>query len=338
MRFCLRPLLLLLPITTLAQTPPAPRFTTVGRVERKAPGLDALLAPDAQVEIVASGLGHPEGPVWVPDSAMLLFTDAPTRTIYRWSAGRGLTKFLEHSGYTGRLPYSPETGANGLALDGRGHLLLCEHGDRRLAALPLSQQSGKRTLTDNYQGRRYNSPNDVAVQPGSGLIFFTDPPYGLPRRENDPLRETPINGVYALNSAGKVTIVVDDLTRPNGLAFAPDGRTLYVAQSDSLRPVIMAYPVSAKGRLGTGRVFFDMSQVPKARPKEVPDGLTVDRAGNVWASGPGGVLVLSAQGQHLGTIDAGDVVANCAFGDDGRTLYLTVGTWLCRIRTLAAGF
>ncbi|RTQ46878.1 SMP-30/gluconolactonase/LRE family protein [Hymenobacter gummosus] len=338
MRFLPRLLLLLLPGAALAQTPPPTRFTTTGHIERKAPGLDALLAPDAQVEILASGLGHPEGPVWVADSSMLLFTDAPTSTVYRWSAGRGLTKFLEHSGYTGRLPYSRETGANGLALDGRGNLLLCEHGDRRLARLPLGQPSGKLTLTDHYQGRRYNSPNDVAVQPGSGIIFFTDPPYGLPRQENDPLRETPTSGLYRLRPDGKVTLMAAHFTRPNGLGFSADGRTLYVAQSDSLKPLIMAYPVNAKGRLGTGRLFFDLSQVPKVRPKEVPDGLAVDRAGNVWASGPGGLLILSPQGQHLGTIDPGEVVANCAFGDDGRTLYLTVGTWLCRIRTLSSGF
>jgi gluconolactonase len=329
-----------LPLLAATAQVPAARFTTVGRIIRQAPALDQLLAPDARIEIVAAGIGHAEGPVWVPDSSMLLFTDAPTRTVYRWSAKSGLTKFLEHTGYTGRMPYGEEPGSNGLALDHRGNLLICDHGDRRLASLPLAaSKSGKRTLTDNFEGKRYNSPNDVVVHPTNQSIYFTDPPYGLPQQRQDVVnRELPVCGVYRLAPNGKVTQEIKDLPLPNGLAFSPDGRTLYVSQSDSLRPIIMAYAVRPNGQLGKGRVFFDMSKLNRTRPKETPDGLKTDRNGNVWASGFGGMVVLSAQGQHLGTIDTGEVVANCAWGDDGRTLYIASGSFLCRVKTLAQGY
>ena len=268
---------------------------------------------------------------------MLLFTDTKTRTIYRWTAAGGVSKFLENSGYTGRLPYSQEPGSNGLALDGRGNLLLCEHGDRRLARLPLAQQSGKITITDSYQGQRYNSPNDVLAHPTTGQLYFSDPPYGLPQQENDPRRQTPIAGVYRVDAQGRPHREAADLARPNGLALRPDGRTLYVSLSDSLRPVILAYALKGNGQLGKSRVFFDMAALPKVRVKEVPDGLKTDRAGNVWATGPGGVSVISSTGQLLGTIDTGEVAANCAWGDDGRTLYIASGTWLCRLKTKADG-
>ncbi|OUJ74669.1 SMP-30/gluconolactonase/LRE family protein [Hymenobacter crusticola] len=312
-------------------------FTTTGRVVRQAPALDQVLAPDAKIEVVAAGFDHIEGPVWVSDSSMLLFSDTKEQTIYRWSAKNGLSKFLEQNGYTGRMPYSKEPGSNGLALDGRGNLLICEHGDRRVASLPLAGKSGKRTLSDNYQGKRYNSPNDVLAHPTTAHIYFTDPPFGLPKQDKDPLREISVSGVYRLAPDGKVTQEITELSKANGLAFTSDGRTLYVSNADSLRPVIMAYDVRSNGKLGAGRVFFDMSTLPKVRFKEVPDGLKVDRQGNVWAAGVGGVVVLSPQGQHLGTIDTGEVVANCAWGDDGHTLYLASGSWLCRIKTLTQG-
>jgi len=310
---------------------------TTGRILRPSLALDQLLTRDARIEVVATGFAHIEGPVWVPDSSMLLFSDTPTRTIYRWSAQKGLSKFLTNTGYTGRLPYSQEPGSNGLALDDHGNLLLCEHGDRRIAMLPLTGKSGKRTLTDNYQGKRYNSPNDVIVHPTNGSIYFTDPPFGLPQQDKDPLRETKVSGVYRVTATGNVSLEVAELSKANGLALAPDNRTLYVSNADSLRPVLMAYPVLADGKLGKGRVFFNMTKLSKVRAKEVPDGLKVDRSGNVWATGPGGVVVLSPQGKHLGTIDPGAVVANCAWGDDGHSLYLMVGSSLCRVKTLALG-
>ena len=331
-------LLASLSVSAASAQAPAPRFTTMGRIIRQAPALDQLLAPDAQIEIVVAGIDHVEGPVWVPDSSMLLFTDAPTRTVYRWKATGGLSKFLEHTGYSGRMLYGKEPGSNGLALDGRGNLLICDHGDRRLASLPLAGKFGKRTLTDNFQGKRFNSPNDVVINPTTRHIYFTDPAYGLPQQAQDASRELPTGTVYRLDPDGKVSQEINNLTTANGLAFSPDNRTLYVSQSDSLKPVIMAYDVRPNGQLSKGRVFFDMSKLERPRFKETPDGLKTDRNGNVWAAGFGGIVVLSAKGQHLGTIDTGEVVANCAFGDDGRTLYIASGSFLCRVRTLVQGF
>lgn len=315
----------------------APHYLTTGRIVRQNPALDQVLAPTARLEIVAAGFAHIEGPLWVPDSSMLLFSDTPTRTIYRLKPATGKrTKFLEYSGYTGRMPYSKEPGSNGLGLDGQGNLLICEHGDRRIATLPLAEKSGKRTLVDNYQGRRLNSPNDVLVLPG-GAIYFTDPPFGLPQQDKDPRQQAPSGGVYRRTASGQLTLETTDLPFANGLGLSPDGRTLYVSNADSLRPVILAYEVGKSGKLGKSRTFFDMTKLPRARFKEVPDGLKVDQAGNVYATGFGGLLILSPQGQLLGTVDPGEVVTNCAWGDDGHALYLTATTFVCRLPTLAPG-
>jgi gluconolactonase len=313
-------------------------YLTTGRVVRQSAALDRVLAPNAKLEIISSGHTHVEGPLWVPDSSMLLFSDTKTQTIYRWKASGARSKFLEHTGYTGRLPYSDEPSSNGLALDGRGNLLLCEHGDRRLASLPLAQKSGKRTLTDNFQGKRYNSPNDVVTAP-DGSLYFTDPPFGLLGKDKgpEPPRELAFTGVFRRATNGQVTAEITDVARANGLAFSPDGRTLYISNADSLRPIILAYEVGKNGKLGKSRPFFDMASLPKTRFKEVPDGLKVDLAGNVYAAGVGGLLILSPQGQLLGTIDPGEVVANCAWGDDGHSLYLMATTFVCRIKTLAQG-
>lgn len=316
-----------------AQTP---TYLTTGRVVRQRPALDQLIAPGAQLEIISSGHTHVEGPLWVPDSSMLLFSDTKTQTIYRWKAQGGRSKFLEHTGYTGRLPFSDEPSSNGLALDGKGNLLLAEHGDRRIALLPLAGKNGKRTLTDNYQGKRYHSPNDLVTAP-DGAIYFTDPPFGLLGKAPEPTRELAFTGVYRRAPDGQVTAEITDLSHANGLAFSPDGRTLYISNADSLRPVILAYEVGKNGKLGKSRPFFDMTSLPKARFKEVPDGLKTDQAGNVYAAGVGGLLILSPQGQLLGTIDPGEVVANCAWGDDGHYLYLMATTFVCRIKTLAQG-
>ena len=328
-------LLLLAAGPVLAQVPPR-HFTSTGQVQRRQPALDQVIAPGARLEIVSSGHAHVEGPLWVPDSAMLLFSDTKTRTIYRWRADSGRTKFLTYSGYTGRLPYGEEPGSNGLALDPQGNLLVCEHGDRRLASLALTQPGGLRTLADSYQGHRLNSPNDVVAAP-DGTLYFTDPPFGLPKKDATRLRELPFAGVFRRTPGGQLAADVQDIPYPNGLALSADSRTLYVSNADSARPVILAYAVGKNGQLGKPRPFFDMSNLPRPRYKEVPDGLKTDEAGNVYAAGFGGLLIISPQGQLLGIIDPGETVANCAWGDDGHTLYLMATTFVCRIRTLAQG-
>ncbi|MEZ0540003.1 SMP-30/gluconolactonase/LRE family protein [Fibrella arboris] len=299
--------------------------------------MNQLIPAKARIQVIGSGFGHLEGPVWVRDSTMLLFSDSEHRTIYRWSPTKGLSKFLTETGYTGRLPYSKESGTNGLAITPQGDLLICEHGDRRVALLAMSPKNGKRTLIDHAEGKRLNSPNDVVVH-SSGSVYFTDPPYGLPRRETDPSRETPYSGVYRLAPTGALSVLLRDLNWPNGLAFSPDEQTLYLTESDSLQSKIMAYPVRASGDLGKGRIFFEMANVPKQLPNDRADGLKVDRDGNVWATGHGGVLVITPAGTLLGRISTGETIANVAWGDDGSTLYLASGPYLCRLRTSVKGW
>jgi len=317
-----------MPIVSFSQT------KTLGQIHRLDPALDALLEKDAQIEVLASGFEWSEGPVWVKDGGFLLFSDVPKNTVYRWKEGEGVSEFLKPSGYTGQDAYSDEPGSNGLILNQRGELVSCEHGDRRVSVMPLGSKR-KTTLADRWEGKRFNSPNDV-VQHSSGAYYFTDPPYGLAKKADDPTREIPQFGVYRIAPDGKVTQVVSDLKRPNGLAFSPDEKTLYVAQSFDAEAYVMAYPVNANGTLGKGRILFDATPMVKQGLKGLPDGLKVDAGGNLFATGPGGVLVLSPQGKLLGRIDPGEATANCAFGPDG-WLYLTADMHICRIRTKTKG-
>jgi gluconolactonase len=321
----------------MAATSAQTNYPTLGKVIRIATELDKLIAPDAKIEILSSGYQWTEGPVWVKNGGYLLFSDVPANTIYRWNEGDRLaTPFLKPSGYTGLGRYSNEPGSNGLIINQKGELVACEHGDRRVSAMPLAV-GGKRTLADNFQGKRFNSPNDV-VQHSSGAYYFTDPPYGLDKHENDPTRESDIFGVYRIGTDGKVTVATVELQRPNGLAFSPDEKTLYVAQSDPDRAIIMAYPVEKDGSLSTGKVFYDATTVVKeGKLQGLPDGLKLDKKGNLFATGPGGILIISPEGKLLGRIDTNEPTANCAWGNDGSTLYITANMHLCRIKTLTTG-
>lgn len=322
-----------LSFTTLAQPVPYP---TIGRVVRTDSRVDKLLPQDAKIEVLASGFVWAEGPVWVKSGNYLLFSDVPQNVIYKWSDKEGLSTFMKPSGYTGVLPYGDEPGSNGLTIDAKGRLISCEHGDRRVSAMPLSGQGGKRTLADNYQGKRFNSPNDVVTH-SSGSYYFTDPPYGMPKKDKDPTRETELFGVYRIAPNGDVSLIISDLVRPNGITLSPDEKTLYVAQSDMDRPVVMAYPVRADGSVGSGKLLFDMKTLASQGLTGVPDGLKVDRDGNIWTTGPLGVLIISPDGTLLGRIETGVATANCGWGDDGSTLYITADMYLCRIRTTAKG-
>jgi gluconolactonase len=304
------------------------------RIVRKSPAFDALLAKDAVVEKLADGYAWTEGPVWDRAGGRLLFSDIPGNHIIAWAAGKGASEFLKPSGYTGKAPFTGrEPGSNGLAFDAAGRLVLCQHGDRRLAR--LEKDGTFTTLADRYDGKRLNSPNDLVIQ-ASGDILFTDPPYGLPGTFTDPGRELPFLGVYRLGKDGNVTLLVKDHSAPNGIGVSPDGTTLYVANSDPKRANWMAYPLKGDGTAGEGRVFFDStSWVSKERPG-LPDGLKLDTAGNVYATGPGGVHVFSPKGELLGSIETGVPTANVGFGDDG-ILYIAANTALLRVRTLAKG-
>ncbi|MEQ8836324.1 MAG: SMP-30/gluconolactonase/LRE family protein [Lacipirellulaceae bacterium] len=316
----------------------AKEYKATGEIERLDSAMDALVPPDAKIEVLAEGFTWSEGPVWIPQKdaisdGFLLFSDVPNNVVHRWDEQKGLSDFLKPSGFTGEATNSPESGSNGLSLDGEGGLLLCQHGDRRLALLdvPISEaKPADKTLIDNYEGKRFNSPNDLAVH-SSGAISFTDPPYGLHGKWDDPRKELDFQGVYRLGTDGKVTLLTKELHAPNGIALSPDEKTLYVAQSDPRKPVIIAYPIQEDGTIGKGRVFFDASELAKDRPG-MPDGMKVDPAGNLFATGPGGVLIISPEGKHLGTIRPGGKVANCAFGENGKRLYMTNHQRLCRVQ------
>jgi gluconolactonase len=304
---------------------------SLGEVVRIDPALDAIVPPDARVERLASGFSFVEGPVWHPDGH-LLFSDPNDNTIYRWTPDGDLSVFRAKSGYSGPdIGEYGQPGSNGLTLDREGRLTIAEHGNRRVTRI---ERNGVVTvLADRYEGRRLNSPNDLVYR-SDGALFFTDPPFGLPKFHDDPRRELPHSGVYSLVD-GRLRLVSTDLTGPNGLAFSPDERYLYVSNWDEKRKVIMRYEAHADGTLSSGRVFFDMGGAPGA---EALDGLKVDRLGNVYASGPGGLWIIAPDGRHLGTIRGPELPANFAWGDaDGRTLYLTARTGLYRIRLNVPG-
>lgn len=331
--------------------PPMSR-APVGTIERLDPALDALVPPHARIEQLAEGFDWAEGPVWRRNDASssdassgghLLFSDVPRNAIYRWQEGEGLRVFLRPAGYTGPNPPGRELGSNGLTLDARGALVMADQGNRQVARLD-ERAFTKVTLADRFEGRRLNSPNDL-VFGAHGTLYFTDPPYGLAGQDDDPAKELPFNGVYRLTPDGVLTLVTRELGRPNGLALSPDGRTLYVANSDPARAVWMAYDVAVDGAVAgapnaRGRVLFDATPLVRQGLPGLPDGLKIDAHGHLFATGPGGVLVLTPEGRHLGTFATGRATGNCAFGDDGATLYLTAGDRLLRVRlaTRGAGF
>jgi gluconolactonase len=309
---------------------------TIGTLIKADPRFDALVAPGTAIEVLADGYDWSEGPVWVPrEGGFLLWSDVPANTIYKWSPGQAAAAFMKPSGFTGVGKYSSEPGSNGLTLDKQGRLIAAEHGDRRVSRYDWT--GGKRTLADNWQGKRFNSPNDVIVK-SNGDVYFTDPIYGLPERENDKTRETDFCGVYRWSAkTGEVTLLTKELTRPNGLAFSPDETLLYVANSDPAKAIWMAYPVQADGTIGAGKVFKDVTSMVGDKNPGLPDGLRVDTKGNLFASGPGGIHVYAPDGTLLGRIETGQATANCAFGGDGSDLYITADMYIVRVKTKTKG-
>ncbi|HVX59337.1 MAG TPA: SMP-30/gluconolactonase/LRE family protein [Pirellulales bacterium] len=310
------------------------KYPAMGSVERLDKAFDNLIPPDAKIEKLAEGFEWAEGPVWNREENFVLFSDIPNNAVNKWQPGKPLTLFLKPSGYTGKKPRGGEPGSNGLLYDSQGRLILCQHGDRRIARL-----EGKRfvTLVDKYKGKRLNSPND-AVFKSNGDLYFTDPPYGMIETFDDPNRELDFCGVYRLSKNGKLTLLTDEMTAPNGIGFSPDEKTLYVAQSDPQAPIWKAFDVNEDGTISKGRVFFDATELAKDKKNQgLPDGLKVDEKGNLFATGPGGVLVFSPEGNHLGTLRTEQRTANCGWGGDGTTLYITADMYLCRIQTATRG-
>ncbi len=315
----------------LSQTSLLMAQRSLGSLERSSPEFNQLVPSDAKIEIIAEGFTWTEGPVWMgKGDGHLLFSDIPRNTIFKWKEGEGISRFMSPSGYTGVDYYGLEPGSNGLFLDLDGRLVMCEHGDRRVSL--LTRGGGKLTLADRYQGKRLNSPND-GVMKSNGDIYFTDPPYGLPNRFDDPMRELDFCGVYRVTPKGEVTLLTKSIDRPNGIAFSPDEKTLYIAQSDPEKANWTAFPVKSDGSLGDGKIMHDATARVGKEPG-LPDGMTVDKQGNIWASGPGGVYLFDASGKLLGRLVTGERTSNCTFGPDG-WLYITVDSYLCRIRTNA---
>src|SRR5436190_10374754 len=298
-------------------------------VIRSDPAIDAIVPSNPKIFKLAEGFKFTEGPVWNRNGGYLLFSDPNNNTIYKYSPdGNGqLTVFREKSGYEGAdIAEYGQPGSNGLTFDREGRLTINQHGNRRVVRL---ERDGKlNVLADKFDGKRLNSPNDLVYR-SDGTLYFTDPPFGLPKFFDDPRKELPFSGVFAVKD-GNLKLVTKDFTGPNGLAFSPNEEYLYVTNWDTARKVIMRYEVKPDGTLANGRVVFDMTSAPG---EEALDGMKVDREGNLFVSGPGGVWILSPEGHHLGTLRAPELPANMAWGDaDGRTLYFAARTSVYRLR------
>lgn len=304
-----------------------------GQLEAYDEGFWELIPREAGLEILAEGHEWTEGPLWVEAEGMLLYTDIPRNAIYSWKAGAGASLYLQPSGFLGENFSGGEPGANGLLLDKNGALVLCQHGERRMARMtrPVSDPAPEfEALAASYDGKRFNSPND-AVFMSNGDLYFTDPPYGLPGLMDDPGKELTFQGVYRLSANGQLTLLTDEFSRPNGIAFSPDESRIYIANSDPENAIWKVFEVSAGGLLENGRVFFDATdQVPSQ--KGLPDGLKVDDKGNLYATGPGGVWVFSPAGKPLGRINTGQATSNCAFNGDKTELFITADSYVLRLK------
>lgn len=305
-----------------------------GKVTRLSPALDQVIRRDATVEKLAGGFEFVEGPVWVREGGYLLFSDPNTNMIYRWAPDGQVSVYRTKSGYAGvDIGEFHQPGSNGLTLDREGRVVIDQHGNRRV--IRVERTGAVTVLADRYDGKRLNSPNDLVYR-SDGALYFTDPPFGLPKVFDDPGKETPWSGVYMLRD-GQLTLLIRDLSGPNGIAFSPDEKTLYVDNWDPKRKVIMRYDVNADGTVANGRVFLDITR--SVAGDDAWDGLKVDQRGNVYAAGPAGIYVLSPEGRQLGTIALPEHVANFAWGDDDyRSLYITASTGLYRVRLEVAGF
>ncbi len=309
-------------------------YPTIGKIIKLDERLEQYIDPDTPIEIIAEGFDWSEGPLWVADGDYLLFSDVPQNTIHRWIEADGLSTYLTPSGYTSDEPRGGETGSNGLILDPQGRLVLCQHGDRRMARMNAPLRDPKpdfTTLTDNYEGKKYNSPNDANYH-SSGQLYFTDPPYGLEKNMADPKKEIDFQGVYRLDLDGKVHLVSANVTRPNGVAFSPDEKTMYVTSSDPQLPHIYAYDVASDGSTSNERLFFDAKHLMVDGAKGLPDGIKVLHDGTILSTAPGGVLFLTAEGEHLGTVSSGEPTSNVAVDDQEEYLYATSDMYVIRAK------
>lgn len=312
------------------------KYPVTGSIEKLDASLDSLIAPGSIPEIIAEGFAWSEGPVWVEAHNMLLFSDVPKNTIYKWTAEKGKEVYLSPSGYTGTTERDGEMGSNGLLLDNSGKLVLCQHGNRQMARMtaPFEKPAPDfEVIASHYKGNRFSSPND-AVFSSNGELYFTDPPYGLLSQDDkDPAKEIPFNGVYKVKKNGDVILLTQSITRPNGIAFLPGDKKLIVACSDPNTPVWYIYDVSGDS-LVKGTIFHSAAGYDKST-KGLPDGLKTDKKGNVFATGPGGIWIFNPGGKLLGKIKLPGAASNVAFSADGKTLFITNDNYLLRVRLSA---
>jgi gluconolactonase len=306
-------------------------YKTVGRVERYDDALDKIVSKDAIAEVIADGFLWSEGALWIEKHKMLLFSDVRRNTIFKWTESKGKEVYLTPSGYTGSVPRGGEMGSNGLTLDNKGNLVMCQHGDRRMARMdaPLDKPEAKFvTLADKINGNRFSSPNDDTFN-SKGELFFTDPPYGLPAQsDRDSSKETSWNGVYKVKKNGEVILLVDSLTRPNGIAFFPGGKKILIANSDPQKPNWYIYDVDGD-KLKNGRIFYSAAGV---RGPGLPDGLKIDKQGNVFSAGPGGLHIFNKDGKLLGKLVVPGPTSNCSLSPDQKTLYITNNNQVLRFK------
>jgi gluconolactonase len=293
----------------------------------------SLFSKDTKAEILAIGFKWSEGPLWLKDQNKLIFSDVPRNTIYSWSEKDSIQVYLTPSGYTDTIARGGETGSNGLSLNKDGKLVLAQHGDRRIAEMqaPLdAPKSDFKMLADKFDGKRFSSPNDVCAD-NKGNYYFTDPPYGLEKQENDPSKEQTKEGVYRINVDGSVEQLIDSLTRPNGIIVSNDGNKLYVANSDPARAIWAVYDIDAAGKLSNGKVFMDATSFV-SKGKGLPDGLKMDSRGYIYASGPTGIWVFNPTGKHIATIKIKEHASNVALDDTESYLYITANMYLLRVK------
>ena len=303
----------------------------IGSVERLSPEINNLIDSNAKIEILAEGFEWSEGPIWSTKLNSLLFSDVPNNVIYIWNENNGINVFAKPIGYSGQVPNNKKAGTNGLTIDANGNLIVCMHGDRMIAKIENLNIQKITSVIESYNNKLFNSPNDL-VYDSKGNLFFTDPPYGLLKGDKDELKEIPFNGVYKLSTNGNLELLIKNLSRPNGISISNDEKTLYVANSDNNNPIIMKYELTKEG-IKNPKVFFDGKELAK-KDKGLFDGLKVHPSGNVFATGPGGVLIIKENGEHIGTIRTDVRTANCTFDDDFEYLYMTSDMYLTRIKII----
>jgi gluconolactonase len=303
-----------------------------GTIEVISNELASIIKKDATVEVVAEGFQFTEGPFWVEKEKMLLFSDVPANTVYKWTEAKGKEVYLKPSGYTSSEQRGGFMGSNGLWVTPAGKLWVCQHGDRRIAQMdaPLNAPQSKFiTVAGAYNGKKLNSPNDLLLT-AKGDLYFTDPSYGFVGGMNDPKKETPFQGLYKMNKAGLVTLLIDSIEQPNGIGIFPGGKKLLVSNSDNKKKRWYTYDIAKNGTLTNGKIFYDAST---ERAPGGCDGLKIDKAGNVFAAGPGGLWIFNTTGKLLGKITLNGVtVANCALTPDNKTLYITASKYLLRVK------